>query len=266
MLKTKRCEGVLSRAGGAVEAKRDHTGVFCCIDDAAATVHSPALRCIRPCWHTCSPGGRTIGIWGFGPMEARGLTGRARPLYSAGFATSPSGRCPISPCGGIGRRARLKIEFRKECWFDSGQGHQSAPCYSSSRINFQAAIPVFTSPRLRGEVASILRAGEGESQAGSDPRIVPFTRRLCFAPSPTSPRKRGEVLISVITSGAKQSIEPRSRKLDRFVASAPRDDGNTHLDDPAARCARVVHNPFASENRGRRECRVRDAPAVSRAK
>jgi hypothetical protein len=28
------------------------------------------------------------------------------------------------PCGGIGRRARLKIEFRKECWFDSGQGHQ----------------------------------------------------------------------------------------------------------------------------------------------
>ena len=29
-----------------------------------------------------------------------------------------------SPCGGIGRRARLKIEFRKECWFDSGQGHQ----------------------------------------------------------------------------------------------------------------------------------------------
>ena len=30
-----------------------------------------------------------------------------------------------SPCGGIGRRARLKIEFRKECWFDSGQGHQA---------------------------------------------------------------------------------------------------------------------------------------------
>ena len=29
------------------------------------------------------------------------------------------------PCGGTGRRARLKIEFRKECWFDSGQGHQS---------------------------------------------------------------------------------------------------------------------------------------------
>src|SRR5437879_1965307 len=48
MLKTKRCEGVVSRAGGAVEAKRDHTGVFCCIDDAAATVHSPACVASAP--------------------------------------------------------------------------------------------------------------------------------------------------------------------------------------------------------------------------
>jgi hypothetical protein len=55
---------------------------------------------------------------------ARGLTGRCLPLYSAGFATSPAGERFESPCGGIGRRARLKIEFRKECWFDSGQGHQ----------------------------------------------------------------------------------------------------------------------------------------------
>jgi hypothetical protein len=38
--------------------------------------------------------------------------------------TLASGSAAISPCGGIGRRARLKIEFRKECWFDSGQGHQ----------------------------------------------------------------------------------------------------------------------------------------------
>src|SRR6185369_1507907 len=42
-----------------------------------------------------------------------------RPLCEALFQ-GPTG----SPCGGIGRRARLKIEFRKECWFDSGQGHQ----------------------------------------------------------------------------------------------------------------------------------------------
>src|SRR3954447_7544655 len=35
------------------------------------------------------------------------------------------------PCGGTGRRARLKIEFRKECWFDSGQGHHASPCRAS---------------------------------------------------------------------------------------------------------------------------------------
>jgi hypothetical protein len=51
------------------------------------------------------------------------LTGGQRPLYSAGFATPAARRASEGPCGGIGRRARLKIEFRKECWFDSGQGH-----------------------------------------------------------------------------------------------------------------------------------------------
>ena len=52
------------------------------------------------------------------------MTGSHRPLYSAGFATAPvPASIAKSPCGGIGRRARLKIEFRKECWFDSGQGH-----------------------------------------------------------------------------------------------------------------------------------------------
>lgn len=29
------------------------------------------------------------------------------------------------PCGGIGRRAALKMQFRKECPFESGQGHHS---------------------------------------------------------------------------------------------------------------------------------------------
>ena len=29
-----------------------------------------------------------------------------------------------SPCGGTGRRARLKIEFLRKCRFESGQGHQ----------------------------------------------------------------------------------------------------------------------------------------------
>jgi hypothetical protein len=52
------------------------------------------------------------------------LTGQNRPLYSAGFAAPALSLVPGGPCGGTGRRARLKIEFRKECWFDSGQGHQ----------------------------------------------------------------------------------------------------------------------------------------------
>src|SRR5580692_8081872 len=56
--------------------------------------------------------------------EARGLTPPARPLYSAGFRdVSLQADLAKGPGGGIGRRAGLKIEFRKECWFDSGQGH-----------------------------------------------------------------------------------------------------------------------------------------------
>jgi len=39
----------------------------------------------------------------------------------------------------------------------------------------------------------------------------------------------------------------------------------TRLRDPAARCARVVHESFAQKNRGRGECRVPNAPAASRA-
>ena len=53
----------------------------------------------------------------------RGLTRKRRPLYSAGFAAPALWPATEGPCGGTGRRARLKIEFRKECWFDSGQGH-----------------------------------------------------------------------------------------------------------------------------------------------
>ena len=55
----------------------------------------------------------------------RGLTRKRRPLYSARFAAPGTDPVSEGPCGGTGRRARLKIEFRKECWFDSGQGHQS---------------------------------------------------------------------------------------------------------------------------------------------
>ena len=49
------------------------------------------------------------------------------PLHSPPMSAScqPCGRCPKAPYGGIGRRVRLKIEFRKECWFDSGHGTRS---------------------------------------------------------------------------------------------------------------------------------------------
>jgi hypothetical protein len=76
------------------------------------------LPCVQP-GERC----RTIGIR-FGFTRRRGLTRSHRPLYSAGFAIPWLRPIAKSPCGGIGRRARLKIEFRKECWFDSGQGHQ----------------------------------------------------------------------------------------------------------------------------------------------
>ncbi len=57
--------------------------------------------------------------------ERYGLTETSVRLISAPRA-GPAGP---RPCGGIGRRARLKIEFRKECWFDSGQGHQEFWCF-----------------------------------------------------------------------------------------------------------------------------------------
>src|SRR2546430_1610743 len=46
-----------------------------------------------------------------------------------------------------------------------------------------------------------------------------------------------------------------------------RDDGlEITVHDLAARCARVLQEPFAQENRGRGECRVPNAPTASRAK
>src|SRR6185437_16428022 len=57
-------------------------------------------------------------------VDPAGPLAIVRPLRDTGPLWS---RLAEGPCGGTGRRARLKIEFRKECWFDSGQGHQSSP-------------------------------------------------------------------------------------------------------------------------------------------
>jgi hypothetical protein len=106
--------------------------------------------------------------------EPIGLTARCRPLYSAGFATSLR-RASEGPCGGIGRRARLKIEFRKECWFDSGQGHQKLCRMASHLFNFKPPTADMSS-RSRGAMrprfAINLRPenrGRGECRAPDAP-------------------------------------------------------------------------------------------------
>src|SRR5436305_8610492 len=46
---------------------------------------------------------------------------------------------------------------------------------------------------------------------GSYLRIVPLTRRLCFAPSPTSTRKRGEVAFHTVIASAGEAIHLATR-------------------------------------------------------
>src|SRR5258706_16481234 len=80
-------ESVLSRAGGAVEVKHDHTGVFYSVDDAETVhpprpSHSPLLTIAIPAKAFGRPASPLRG------ELIRGLTGSLRPLYSAGFATS----------------------------------------------------------------------------------------------------------------------------------------------------------------------------------
>src|SRR5207245_9598412 len=65
----------------------------------------------------------------------RGLPRAGRPLYAARFAAPALRPATEGPCGGTGRRARLKIEFRKECWFDSGQGHQTENINNNNNLN-----------------------------------------------------------------------------------------------------------------------------------
>jgi hypothetical protein len=57
---------------------------------------------------------------------------------------------------------------------------------------------------------------------------------------------------------------PQGGRLDCFVASAPRNDGETHILVLAAHCARVLQIRSPPEVRGRRECRVSDAPVAAK--
>lgn len=71
---------------------------------------------------TNQPGGQKGQISRKRPVDPKGRPDIVRPLRGPLFYHMGL----VGPCGGTGRRARLKIEFRKECWFDSGQGHHPA--------------------------------------------------------------------------------------------------------------------------------------------
>src|SRR5450756_1122197 len=71
-----------------------------------------------------------------------------------------------------------------------------------------------------------------------------------------------------LRASAKQSMERQERKVDCFVASAPRNDALRHTfafprRDPPEVCKEIS---LPSPKRGRRESRMRAAPAVSCAK
>jgi hypothetical protein len=84
-----------------------------------------------------------------------------------------------------------------------------------------------------------LRAGEGDSRQAQTRGQSPLTRRLRCAPSPTSPRKRGEVKVSALFA----NTASRSRRIIR---------------------ASFAINLPPSEIRGRGECRAPGAPAAAR--
>src|ERR1700744_6283951 len=91
----------------------DHTGVSWGVEGRLKAVRLPGRCC-----GGVKTAEKPLSNARVDPHGAPAIFRRLRDL-------SPlTSRCP---CGGIGRRARLKIEFRKECWFDSGQGHQKFP-------------------------------------------------------------------------------------------------------------------------------------------
>src|SRR5437667_1571639 len=79
----------------------------------------------------------------------------------------------------------------------------------------------FTSPRLRGEVASSrqrscavrLRAGEGDSRHARFRGGSPSPGALAIALSPTSPRKRGEVKPAPLRETRFRDLAARSARV-----------------------------------------------------
>ncbi len=97
---------LLGRIAGSVN--RSHVrppARFCDRNGTAAALFVGALRQI----HT------------IGKIRTSRLTGPNRSCKSQALIITHAS----SPIGRNCRRARLKIEFRKECWFDSGMGHHN---------------------------------------------------------------------------------------------------------------------------------------------
>ena len=120
--------------GSRVRLLAGYRSCVTCLNFARAGAWNLAALCrrMRPCTHratttstcllpvqnhSCSENAPPVAV------DDTTLLGIVRRLSRVlAFSAGISRKCP---CGGTGRRARLKIEFRKECWFDSGQGHQN---------------------------------------------------------------------------------------------------------------------------------------------
>ena len=61
-----------------------------------------------------------------------------------------------SPCGEIGRRAALKMRYRKMCWFESGQGHQIPFMIGIYRLNLGLRAHVKCSKLAQPDLAQML--------------------------------------------------------------------------------------------------------------
>src|SRR5258707_14595707 len=93
----------------------------------------------------------------------------------------------------------------------------------------------FKQPRRKGALRPSLRANGSRERAPDD--------RLREAIHRAAQRKNGLLRRSA----------PRNDVKSRYASAFPRRDA-----------PEVLQEPFAQENRGRRECRARDAPAASR--
>lgn len=85
----------------------------------------------------------------------RWITNRKLTFWLAGKALGVIDAVIVPPCpnGGIGRRAALKMRFRKECWFDPGLGYHYLKI-ALIYLGFLVVRPLTNFPRadLRGRM------------------------------------------------------------------------------------------------------------------